>query len=250
MTKLTHEFVESYFMKQDCKLLSRYINNRTKIKYMCKCGNISTITFGDFKHGRRCGCKIKDFAKKRRHSIEFIKNVFNQKNCILLEINYLNTHHPMRYICVCGKESKISFAAFQSGRRCKECGINKNRHPQYPLNHVMKKKCQSLLKNTLIAIGKRKITKTKILLGYGTQELWEHIVNHTNWDRVKKTKWELDHIFPISAFVKYNILDIKLINSLDNLQPLEATENNKKRNKYNKTEFEDWLKRKGAYDLL
>ena len=32
----------------------------------------------------------------------------------------------MRYICNCGRESKISLLHFKNGKRCKKCGIEKN----------------------------------------------------------------------------------------------------------------------------
>jgi hypothetical protein len=58
-------------------------------------------------------------------------------------------------------------------------------------------------------------------------------------------KWDIDHIFPIKAFLDYSIDDPKIINSLDNLQPLEHIENIKKSGYYNKEDFENYLKSKG-----
>lgn len=44
-------------------------------------------------------------------------------------------------------------------------------------------------------------------------------------------EWHIDHVKPISAFVKEGITDPKIINALDNLQPLWAEDNLKKSNK-------------------
>ncbi len=52
--------------------------------------------------------------------------------------------------------------------------------------------------------------------------------------------------FPVSAFIKYGIHDVRLINCLDNLQPLEAYANLSKHDKYDKQEFEAWLEAKGV----
>jgi len=42
--KLTYEYVYNYFKKQGCELLEmEYIGGTTKMKYICKCGNISSI---------------------------------------------------------------------------------------------------------------------------------------------------------------------------------------------------------------
>ncbi|WP_206075190.1 hypothetical protein, partial [Pseudoalteromonas fuliginea] len=40
--------------------------------------------------------------------------------------------------------------------------------------------------------------------------------------------WHLDHIIPIAHFMKDKIYDPKIINALENLQPLWADENLKK----------------------
>ena len=55
----------------------------------------------------------------------------------------------------------------------------------------------------------------------------------------------IDHIFSIKAFVDYGISDISLINCLENLQPISSYENISKNAKYNKQEFEVWLRRHG-----
>lgn len=265
MRKLTQDHVANYFRERECELLSEYINKRTKVKYRCKCGNIAEIKFGDFKKGLRCGCRIQKFANTRKHSIEFISNYFKEQGCELLETEYINTHYPMRYICVCRRESKISFAAFQSGKRCKECGFIKlrkpnlkNRRPNAKLNALMRKKSKRLLRNTLQAVGKIKDTKTSKLLGYGVIELRNHITNHPNWSALKDSKWHLDHIFPIKAFVDYGINNLRIINALDNLQPLSGPDNLTKADKYDSKKFDMWLFGKifncfgyiGIYDLL
>ena len=55
--KLSFDEVKQTFTKNNCILLSKeYINAKTKLKYICKCGDISYITFDKFKQGRRCGC--------------------------------------------------------------------------------------------------------------------------------------------------------------------------------------------------
>lgn len=60
----------------------------------------------------------------------------------------------------------------------------------------------------------------------GYKQLQEHIKNHPNYENLKDVKWHIDHIFPITAFAKYNIRDISLINYLENLRPLRYKETN------------------------
>ena len=82
------------------------------------------------------------------------------------------------------------------------------------------------------------------LLGYTKEELINHIKNCDNWESLKNSKWELDHIFPLKAFFDYKIYDVKKINILENLRPLSSLENKTKNSFYDKNEFECWLKSK------
>lgn len=46
--KLTYNYVKSEFEKKNCKLLeTKYINCYTKMKYLCKCGNESSIDWNN-----------------------------------------------------------------------------------------------------------------------------------------------------------------------------------------------------------
>jgi len=61
--KFTLKFVYNYFKEQRCELLEKeYINSQTLMRYICNCGNISEITFNNFKTGQRC----KKCSKERR----------------------------------------------------------------------------------------------------------------------------------------------------------------------------------------
>jgi len=54
--KHSYYYVYNYFKENNCELLeSEYINNKTKMKFKCRCGNESLIRFSDFK--RVCRCK-------------------------------------------------------------------------------------------------------------------------------------------------------------------------------------------------
>ena len=52
-------------------------------------------------------------------------------------------------------------------------------------------------------------------------------------------------VHPIKAFLDQGISDLKIINALDNLMPLDATENMCKNAKYDKEGFLNYLKNKG-----
>lgn len=116
--------------------------------------------------------------------------------------------------------------------------------PDREIIKKIRKKYGNMLRNTLLALDNRKTDYSVKLLGYTPKELKDHLKNHPDWDRIKDKRWSIDHIFPIKAFIEYKIEDVKVINSLDNLQPMLLIDNMKKSDKYNKEEFAKWLKTK------
>lgn len=125
--KYTLELVKSYFEEQGCELLEKeYKNCKIKMEYKCSCGNISKICFDNFKQGQRCyNCRGKKIAKKLKFTLGYIEQFFEEHGCKLLEKEYINNSTKMKYICSCGNISKISFANFQQGYRCKKCGTKR-----------------------------------------------------------------------------------------------------------------------------
>ena len=101
-----------------------------------------------------------------------------------------------------------------------------------------------LVRRCLEATSQEKIKQTHEALGYSTEDLLAHLKSFPNWNKLKNTTWHLDHVFPVIAFVDKGILDISLISSLDNLQPLSAKENIKKGDNHDKKAFEEWLESK------
>lgn len=73
-------------------------------------------------------------------------------------------------------------------------------------------------------------------LGYTPEEFSSHIESlfktGMSWDNYGD--WHIDHIKPISAFIKEGVTDPRTINALSNLQPLWAYENLAKGDKWGK----------------
>lgn len=137
--KLSYEYVYNFFKNNDCELLeNEYINCDTKIKYRCKCGNISYIRFNDFRQGQRC----MECSGNKQLTYEYVVNYFMDNNCELLENEYKNNRTKMKYRCECGNISYITFYNFQIGKRCKKCaGLEKLSYEyvkQYFIDHGCK----------------------------------------------------------------------------------------------------------------
>ena len=112
------------------------------------------------------------------------------------------------------------------------------------LRKKFRKICGQHIKRFMDATDQKKTISTHKLLGYKPKDLQEHILNHPNFKNCKDKVWHVDHIFPLKAFLDNKIYDLKIINSLDNLQPLLGIENLSKADIYNKIDFEKWIKSK------
>jgi very-short-patch-repair endonuclease/predicted SPOUT superfamily RNA methylase MTH1 len=137
--KLTYEYVYNFFKNQNCDLIStEYINANTKMKYLCKCGNESKITFSSFQKGSKC----MKCSGNEKLTYEYVYNYFKENNCELLDTEYINTITKMRYICECKNETFTTFNNFQQGHKCNFCK-NKtqaklfNWLKQYFPNHII-----------------------------------------------------------------------------------------------------------------
>jgi hypothetical protein len=141
--KFTYKYVYNYFQEQNCELLEKkYVNNRTKMKYKCKCKNNSKITFGHFKDGERC----KKCSGKEKLTYEYVKQYFEDNNCKLLEEKYINNNTKMKYKCKCKNKSEITFRHFKDGKRCKKCSGSEKFTYKYVYNYFKEQNCKLLEK--------------------------------------------------------------------------------------------------------
>lgn len=121
--------VKELFLEGGCELLAtEYLNNETKMPYVCRCGNPSEITLNKFLQGRRCmKCADEKRSEVFRKPIEEIRKMFSDEGCELLSTEYVNAHTPVDYICKCGSPHSIAPNSFRAGRRCPDCGLEKRR---------------------------------------------------------------------------------------------------------------------------
>ncbi len=102
------------------------------------------------------------------------------------------------------------------------------------LRSFLKGKCHWLLRRTLRALKQQKQGTTRQLLGYGPDELREHIQRlwkpGMTWENYGRMGWHIDHIRPISKWPLD--ADPANVNALSNLQPMWWEENLKKGSSY------------------
>jgi len=123
--RFDYEYVKNYFEDYNCKLLEdRYINNNTKMRYICKNGHEGCVTFASFKanNGNCKQCANEKLSEDRNLSYGYVKQFFEDYNCELLEDRYINNSTKMKFRCYCGRESVIAFRDFRLVKRCQMCG--------------------------------------------------------------------------------------------------------------------------------
>ena len=141
MKRLSHNEVYKCFKSNDCELLEKgYSNNRTKMQYRCKCGNISEIDFSNFQKGQRCS----KCAGNKKLSYEDVFQLFQQNKCELLEDKYSNSVTKMKYRCSCGNISGTTLGNFKKGKRCMKCSGNEKFSFKYVFDFFKNKGCELL----------------------------------------------------------------------------------------------------------
>lgn len=257
--------VKQIFEREGYVLLAdRYKNNKTKMSVICGCGNKLMINLHDFMDGIRCPkCSYKRVALLCTLSQEEVAIQFASSGCKLLG-TYISAVIPVKFECECGQIDEISLNGFQNGQRCHKCGYERLLNSISGANNYawivdrelaarnksIRSKCSSLLGKmvycNIYSVDGYSEQDVYNILGYTYNDLLNHLSAYPRWEQIKNKKWHLDHIFPIKAFLDNDILDVKLINCLENLQPLLAEENLKKSAKYNKEEFQKWLESKSV----
>ena len=116
----------------------------------------------------------------------------------------------------------------------------KNKHKialkdkQYRIKNPYKDFIRKTLRRMEEAVNKERVSRAELSLGYTQKQFKQHIelmfIQGMSWKN--RSEWHIDHIKPISLFLKEGVTDIKIINSLVNLQPLWAKDNLTKGCKY------------------
>lgn len=200
--KLTYEYVKNYFTEQSCELLeTEYINAKIKLKYICKCGNESSIVWGNFQKGQRC----KKCSGNEKLTYTFVKNYFQKENCKLLEDKYINSGTKMNYICKCGNKSNITWDDFKFGYRCMKCAGNEKHTYEYIFNYFKEQNCKLLETEYINAHTKMKYICS---CGYETNIIFNSFLKGTRcmtcgFDKQEKSS---------KSFKQFNFPSGKIIN--------------------------------------
>lgn len=124
MKKLTQEYVEDYCLEQGYRVMSPYINVKTKIKLQnIKTSVIGWMRFNAFQQGQRFDNP--NHSPKKLTYQEYIQPFANEGYTVLIdeeEYRDINSHTKIKVLCPSGHDWEVSRANFIRNYRCVMCG--------------------------------------------------------------------------------------------------------------------------------
>lgn len=174
-----------------------------------------------------------EIAKKKKAYTEKNKEEINRKRKLYREENKEEIARKKKAWREANKEaiSERSKLYYRANKE-KLYENSKRWHKNNPMQSFARGSLQRIEKAT----GKPRVSKAELELGYTQEEFIAHIESQfkdgMSWNN--RSEWHIDHIKPISLFIKDGETRLKVINSLSNLRPLWASENKSKSCKYDK----------------
>jgi hypothetical protein len=159
----------------------------------------------------------KEFFEKNKEEILQKSKIYKEEN----------KEYYLEYLKNWREENKEYSKEYWKQNRDKKRKYDREARQKYP--HIFA--WRATLKSVIIRLGSNKEKSTIDLLGYSAEEFKNHIQSSfkegMSWDNWGE--WHIDHIIPVSKFDKNT--PVNIVNSLDNLQPLWASENLSKNNR-------------------
>jgi len=214
--RLTYEYIKNYIESIDgYTLLSKeYIGAHFKLRVRCSVGHEYEVTYGKLKAGQRCAA----CNGNKKHTYEYIKRQFTNKEYTLLSKEYKNNNTKMDVKCPKGHEYKSAYANFQQGQRCPTCRIENWRLEYDHVKNQIEKEGYKLISDVYID------SKTKLKIQCSIGHDYEITYNQfqagnrcpTYWYTNISSKAERE----IQTYIKTLVDDVKENDRTQILNPL------------------------------
>lgn len=125
MKKHTTDFIREEIKKLNpkLKLLNEYKSSKSKLKFLCECGDIFEKDWTKIKKSPRCKkCSYKVGAKNRTFNIDDIKEKLKEMNFVYISGNYENAYSDIEVMCT--KHDNVfhtQYSKLLKGYGCAEC---------------------------------------------------------------------------------------------------------------------------------
>jgi hypothetical protein len=209
--------ITHYFTGNPCKnghVTRRYVSGKSCIK--CAEMKRQKWRIENREHERQYG---EIYRQNNPDKIAESKSRYNSKcSSKLRSREYSSNYHRKNRVEINTRKSEWAKANRESRREYK-----RNYEKENPL-YSFTRRSLSRIEN---AITTDRIDRAELQLGYTQDDFKSHIESlfepGMSWDN--RNEWHIDHIIPISLWLEVGVTDIKVINALDNLQPLWAADN-------------------------
>lgn len=156
---MIRKWTDKYFSKfveenSNCKLISKVLGYKKKVKLKCKCGNEFETTVEKFvlRNKRQCNeCGLQRVYDSNRYTTEEVRKFIEQNNCELISKEYKGITDEIKVKCSCGEIFTTTFDYFKNGnkRLCNTCSNevrieNLKLSSKYVENYIKKKGCTLL----------------------------------------------------------------------------------------------------------
>lgn len=203
------EFKQFVINNSDCQLLSNYyINERTKLKFRCKCGNEFITEPRTFKNLNKRQCDIcgrkETLIKQTKSQERFIKEIHeltNDEYTVIGKYKNARTKIRIKHNCeLCNNyEFDILPDSFIRGTRCPKCSIINHKgekHPKYNVLLTDKDREKRDMQNGEIRkwtsnVFERDNYTCQCCNKRGNTKLNAHHLN--SWNKYKKLRFEINN---------------------------------------------------------
>lgn len=116
-------FIKDSFENEGYILLSdHYIDSKHKLSYVCLNGHRHSISWNNWKSGKRCPfCYKMRAGSNLRLSFGFVKESINTTGEVLISEEYINARTKLEILCSSGHLYFMSWDSFRAGHRCPTC---------------------------------------------------------------------------------------------------------------------------------
>lgn len=227
--KLDLNYVKTFFEQNNCTLLdNNYVNNTTKMRYICTCGSEGLTSFKHFKRGVRCsGCRYERAGSSQSLSYDNVREFFEQHNCTLLSNHYRNNAEKLKFRCRCGNIGYRSLDRFQVNPHCKECGLeSRSKKRRLDLEEV-----KSFFEENGCELQEKEYVNSHHKMRYKCSCGNESVINYSSFKQGRRC-YECG-LKKIGDFKRTSFEEVKLYFEENNCELLESSyENNEKPLRY------------------
>ena len=190
--KLNLEDIKQECLKHNIECLEEeYVNNYTKMKFKCKCGNVYEAPWARVKSQSQWQCPK---CSENKLNLKDIKKECKEHGIECLEEEYENNYTKMEFRCKCGNvyEARWSDIKRNSQWQCSKCTTEIQKLKRKLNLEDIKKEC---IEHGIMCLEEEYINnatkmKFKCKCGNVYEVKWNHVKSQSKWQCDKCSGWK------------------------------------------------------------